>query len=429
MERASRLAGHLRTADAGGGLAQLVDSEVYVVSAVRTPLGGLGGSLSRVAATELGAVAVREAVSRAGVAPGDVGEAFLGCVLQANLGQAPARQAALAAGLPPSVPCTTLNKVCASGLKAVACADQAIRGGACGVAVAGGFESMSRVPYYAESARFGARMGHARLVDGMVHDGLWDPYNGFLMGRAAEMCARRHGITRREQDDYAAESYRRANAAHASGAFAREIVAVPAPPGRRGAKPQPPAETDDECAKFDERKLRALRPAFADPERPGTGTVTAGNASVISDGAAALVLASGREVRRLGLAPRVIARVAAHADAARAPVEFTEAPADAVRLAAARAGVDVADIDLFEINEAFAVVAIANCRLLGVAEDRVNVLGGAVSLGHPLGCSGARILVTLLTALELRDKRYGCAAICNGGGGASALIVERVRLG
>ncbi len=385
-----------------------------IASAVRTPIGAFGGALSLVPAPKLAAVAVRAAVERAGVAPDRVDEVFMGCVLTAGLGQAPARQAALYAGLPESVRCTTVGKVCGSGLESVILGDRAIRCGDADVVVAGGMESMSRAPYLLPEVRRGQRMGHGRLIDSMIGDGLWDPYNDFHMGSAAELCAREKGISREEQDAHAAESYRRALAAIEAGTFAAEIVPVEVKDGKGRVTI---VDTDEEPARGRLDRIPTLRPAF---ERDGT--VTAANASSISDGAAALLLLSSERAEELGVRP--LARIVAHAGHAQDPAWFTTAPAYAIEKALARAGLSVGDIDLFEINEAFSVVSCAVVRQLGLDPDRVNVHGGAVALGHPIGASGARILVTLIHALRRRGGGRGVASLCIGGGEALAVVVE-----
>lgn len=389
--------------------------EVVIVSAVRTGIGSFQGTLAPLSGPELGAIAVREAVQRAGIRPEEVDEVFLGNVYQAGERQAPARQAALKAGLPVTVPCTTVNKVCASGLKAVQLAVHAIQVGDTDVVVAGGFESMSNVPYYLLGARRGYRLGHGQLVDGLLYDGLEDAYEGCHMGNAAELCARTLQISRQEQDAYAIESYRRALRAHEQGWFDAELLTVEVPQSR--GEPVRFRE-DEELKRVNFEKIPQLKPAFEKD-----GTVTAANASKINDGAAALVLMAAERARSLGLEP--LARVVAQADAAREPLWFTLAPVDAIRRVLQRAGWALEEVDLFEINEAFAVVAIANARELGIPQEKLNVHGGAVALGHPVGCSGARILVTLLHALRVHGGRRGVVGICNGGGGASALAVER----
>ncbi|RID43549.1 hypothetical protein BRARA_I00403 [Brassica rapa] len=370
--------------------------DVCIVGVARTPMGGFLGSLSSLPATKLGSVAITAALKRANVDPSLVQEVVFGNVLSANLGQAPARQAALGAGIPNSVICTTVNKVCASGMKAVVIAAQSIQLGINDVVVAGGMESMSNTPKYLAEARKGSRFGHDSLVDGMLKDGLWDVYNDCGMGSCAELCAEKFQITREQQDDYAVQSFERGIAAQEAGAFTWEIVP------------------------FDAAKLRKLRPSF----KENGGTVTAGNASSISDGAAALVLVSGEKALQLGL--QVLAKIKGYGDAAQEPEFFTTAPALAIPKAIAHAGLESSQVDYYEINEAFAVVALANQKLLGIGPEKVNVNGGAVSLGHPLGCSGARILITLLGILKKRNGKYGVGGVCNGGGGASALVLELV---
>ena len=389
--------------------------EVVIVGAARTPIGSFLGSLSSVPAARLGAVAIREAVARAGLEPAAVDEVIMGNVLQAGQGQAPARQAALYAGLPEATPCWTLNKMCGSGLQAVMCGAQAIAAGAAEVVVAGGMESMSNAPYYAPKVRTGARMGNVELVDGMLRDGLLDAYDGQHMGIAAELLAERFELGRAAQDAYAAESTRRAIEAQKAGLFKAEIVEVPVE-GKKGEKVAVCEDEGPQQARPE--KIPALRPVFKKD-----GTVTAANASSINDGAAAVVLMSAERARRERRA--VLGRLSAWGGAAREPVEFTIAPHDAVRRVLGKAGLSVADVDLWEINEAFAVVALANNRLLGLDGSNVNVRGGAVALGHPIGASGARILVTLLQAMKDLDKRRGVASLCIGGGEAVAAIVER----
>ncbi|MCO5569090.1 hypothetical protein L7F22_022797 [Adiantum nelumboides] len=372
--------------------------DVCIVGVARTPMGSLSGSLSALPATKLGSIAIQGALNRAGVHPELVEEVFFGNVLSANVGQAPARQAALGAGIPHSVVCTTVNKVCASGMKAMMLAAQSIQLGHNDVVVAGGMESMSNAPYYLPKARQGYRLGHGEVVDGMMKDGLWDVYNDCGMGVCAELCAEQHAISREDQDNFAVQSYERAISAQSGGAFKWEIVPVEIP----GAKGKPPVivEKDEGIDKLDAGKLRKLRPAFKEG-----GSVTAGNASSISDGAAALVLVSGAKAVQLGL--QVIARLVGSADAAQNPELFTTSPALAIPKALARAKIEPSQIDCYEINEAFAVVALANQKILGLKPENVNVHGGAVSLGHPLGCSGARIVVTLLGALKQQKGKYG----------------------
>ncbi|XWS12973.1 hypothetical protein CRYUN_Cryun37aG0135700 [Craigia yunnanensis] len=390
--------------------------DVCIVGVARTPMGAFIGSLSSFSATHLGSIAIHSALQRANLDPSLVQEVFFGNVLSANLGQAPARQAALGAGIPNSVICTTVNKVCASGMKAVMLASQTIQLGINDVVVAGGMESMSNAPKYLVEARKGSRIGHDTIVDGMLKDGLWDVYNDFGMGVCAELCADQHTITREEQDSYAIQSFERGIAAQNNGLLAWEIVPVEVSGGR--GIPSKVVDKDEGLGKFDAAKLRKLRPSFKD----NGGSVTAGNASSISDGAAALVLVSGEKAIKLGL--QVVAKIRGYADAAQAPELFTTAPTLAIPKAISAAGLEASQIDYYEINEAFSVVALANQKLLGLNPEKVNVHGGAVSLGHPLGCSGARILVTLLGVLRQKNGKFGVGGICNGGGGASALVVE-----
>jgi acetyl-CoA C-acetyltransferase len=389
--------------------------EVVIVGAARTPIGSFLGSLAAVPATRLGAIAIREALRRAGVEPSAVDEVVMGNVLQAGEGQAPARQAALFAGLPEKTPCWTLNKVCGSGLKAVISGAQAIALGDADVVVAGGMESMSNVPYYDRAARTGVRMGNVELVDGMVFDGLWDVYSQQHMGMCAEACATSQGISRAAQDEFAIESTRRAIEAQKSGAFEAEIVPVEIE-GRKGEKTVVSEDDGPKAARPE--KIPALKPVFKKD-----GTVTAANASSINDGGAAVVLMSAERAQKEGRA--VLGRIRGWGGAARAPVEFTIAPADAIKLVLGKLGLAAKDVDLWEINEAFAVVSVANNRLLGLDGKNVNVRGGAVALGHPIGASGARLLVTLLYAMKDLGKRRGLASLCIGGGEAVALVVER----
>lgn len=344
---------------------------------------------------------------------------FLGNVLSAGVGQAPSRQAALLAGISAAAPATTVNKVCASGMKAVVLGSQQISLGLADVVVVGGMENMSQVPFYlGAGARSGVKMGHQVLVDGIVKDGLWDVYNDFHMGNAAEICAEEHGISRREQDEFAIMSYMRAQKATEEGIFKKEIVPVRVP-GRRPRDPEVVVDQDEGVFKADFKKMTSLKPSFKKD-----GTVTAANASSVNDGAAVLVLISGKKSKELGIP--VLAKILSYADAAREPERFTIAPALAIPKALSRAGLEISQVDLFEINEAFAVVASANMKLLNLDSSKVNVLGGSVALGHPLGCSGARIICTLLTALQNRQVNIGCAGICNGGGGASAIVIQRL---
>ena len=386
-----------------------------MTSYARTPIGSFMGVLTSLTAPELGAIAIKAALERGGLSPNQVDEVIMGNVLPAGMGQAPARQAALGAGLPEGVECLTVNKVCGSGLKAVMLAAQAIQTGDASILVAGGMESMSNVPFYIQGARQGLRLGNQELVDGMVHDGLWEVYNKFHMGSCAELCAREKRYTREQQDEYAVRSYQRALAAQEKGRFEREIVAVEIPQ-RKGDPVAVRVDEEPGRVKFD--KIPSLRPAFEKD-----GTVTAANASSINDGAAAVVVMSQSKAVELGFHP--VARILGQAAAAQAPAWFTTAPAKAIGKVLEKTGLALEDIDLFEINEAFAVVALAAIDELGLDPEKVNINGGAVALGHPIGASGARILVTLLNAMEQRDTRLGIAAICLGGGEAVAMVVER----
>lgn len=388
--------------------------EVVIASAARTPIGSFQGALSSVKATELGAIAIKAALERAGVEGKQVDEVLMGMVLPAGAGQAPARQASKGAGIPDSVGALTLNKVCGSGLKAVMLAAQAIRSGDGEIFVAGGMESMSNVPYLLPGAREGLRLFNKTLIDGLVHDGLWDPYNDFHMGNAGDLCARECGISREQQDEFAAESYRRAQYAVSKGLFSSEIVPVSI--AQRKGDPVL-VDTDEEPFRGNIAKLPALRPAFTKD-----GTVTAGNAPSINDGAAALVVMSREQANKLGIKP--LAVIKGYAGFAQAPELFTTAPAGAMQALLAKTGMNVDEVDLWEINEAFAVVALANQAKVGIPSARVNVRGGAVALGHPIGCSGARVLVTLVHAMQQLDKQRGVASLCLGGGEAVALMVE-----
>ena len=390
--------------------------EVVIVSAVRTPIGSFNGSLAAVSATQLGAAAIKGAVERAGIQAAQVNEVFMGNVISANLGQAPATQAATFAGLPNTVPSTTINKVCASAMKAVMLGAQSIQSGANEIVVAGGMESMSNVPFYLDKARNGYRLGHGQVIDGLVKDGLWDVYKNYHMGSAAELCSRDHNISREAQDAFAIESYKRSAEAAEAGKFKNEIVPVSIPQ-RKG---DPVVVSEDEeyrNIKFD--KVPTLAAVFEKE-----GTVTAANASTLNDGAVALVLMSASKAAELGLKP--LAKIRGFADAQQAPEYFTTAPAKAIPLAIAKAGLSASDIDYYEINEAFSVVALANNKILGLDASKVNVNGGAVALGHPLGASGARIIATLINVLEQNNAKYGVAGICNGGGGASAIVIEKL---
>lgn len=388
--------------------------EVYIISALRTPMGSFGGVLKPLSATQLGAAAIRAAVEKAGISPAQVQDVLMGCVLQANLGQAPARQAAKFAGLPNEVNCTTVNKVCASGMKAIAQAAQSILLGDADIVVAGGMESMSNVPFYSDSLRWGNKYGNVSLTDGLAKDGLTDVYDGKAMGNAAELCAGECGISREEQDAFAVESYKRSQAAWETGKFAAEVVPVQIPQ-RKGDPVIVSRDEEPWNVKFE--KIPTLSPAFLKE-----GTVTAANASTMNDGAAALVLMSSEKANELGLKP--IAKIRSYADAEQAPEWFTTTPSLAVPRAVAKAGLRMEDIAFWELNEAFAVVGIENTRRMKIDPARVNVHGGAVSLGHPLGASGARIIVTLIHVLKANNAKFGAAGICNGGGGASAMVIE-----
>jgi acetyl-CoA C-acetyltransferase len=390
-------------------------SAVYIVAAVRTPIGSFGGLLKDIPSTQLGAIAIREALGKIRLGPSEVNDVLMGSVLQANLGQAPARQAAKFAGLPDQVNCTTVNKVCASGMKSVAVGTQAILLGDAQVVVAGGMENMSSVPFYAEQMRWGNKYGNTMLIDGLAKDGLTDVYDGKAMGNAAELCAATCGISREEQDAFAIESYRRSQNAWKTGKFNDEVVPVEIK--KKGEILR--VEQDEEPFNVKFEKIPGLKPAFAKD-----GTVTAANASTMNDGAAALVLVSEEKLKQLGLIP--LARILSYADAEQAPEWFTTSPALAVPIAVQKAGLQMKDIGFWELNEAFAVVGIENSRRMELDPSRVNLHGGAVSLGHPLGCSGARILVTLLHILKQEKTRYGAAGICNGGGGASAMVIENL---
>lgn len=387
--------------------------EVYIVSAVRTPIGSFGGALSSVPATHLGAAAIKGAIEKAGIPATEVTEVFMGCVLQAGLGQAPARQAALFAGLPKEVICTTVNKVCASGMKSIMLGAQSIMTGDNDIVVAGGMENMSAVPHYLQ-ARNGTKLGNINMTDGLVFDGLTDVYNNYHMGNAAELCAKECNISREDQDNFAIDSYKKAGAAWAEARFATEVVPVSVPQ-RKGDPVVVSVDEEFTNVKFD--KIPQLAPVFQKE-----GTVTAANASTLNDGAAAVVLMSREKADAMGIKPLAVIR--GYSDAAQAPEWFTTAPAQALPKAAAKAGISLEDVDFFEINEAFSVVSIANNQILKLDPAKVNVNGGAVALGHPLGASGARILVTLVHILRNRGGKLGAAGICNGGGGASAMIIE-----
>ena len=386
---------------------------VIIAAARRTPMGSFLGALSTIPAPELGSIAIQGALDAAGLSANQVDGVFMGNVLQAGLGQAPARQAAMGAGIPDTVPCTTVNKVCSSGMKAIHLAANAIALGHIDVAIAGGMENMSQVPHYL-NGRQGVKLGNIKAVDGMVLDGLTDVYQNHHMGLCAELCAKEHEFSREDQDAFAIESYRRSAAAWEAGAFSDEVVPVPVP--QRKGDPVMVTE-DEEFRNVKLEKIPSLRPVF-DKE----GSVTAANASTLNDGASALVLMSADKAAELGITP--LATILSNADAAREPERFTIAPAKAVPIALDRAGMSLDQMDLVELNEAFSVVGLANMKLLGLDAAKVNVNGGAVSLGHPLGSSGSRIVVTLIHALKRHGKRYGAAGICNGGGGASALVID-----
>lgn len=392
-----------------------MSKEVYIVSAVRTPMGSFGGTLAGVSATKLGAVAIKGALDRIKLDPALVNEVFMGSVIQANLGQAPARQAAKFAGLPDYVNCTTVNKVCASGMKSISLAAQAIMLGDADIVVAGGMENMSQVPFYLENNRWGAKYGNGVVVDGLAKDGLTDVYGNVPMGNCADMCAKEHNFTREDQDAFAIESYKRSAAAWAAGKFKEEIVPVEIVTKKGTVL----FAEDEEYKNVNFDKIPGLKAVFTKD-----GTVTAANASTMNDGAAALVLMSKEKAEALGLKP--LAKIKGYADAEQAPEWFTTTPSVALPKAAEKAGLKVSDINYFELNEAFAVVGLANMKLMNLDPSKVNVNGGAVSLGHPLGCSGARVIVTLINVLKQNNAKFGGAAICNGGGGASAVVIENM---
>lgn len=392
-----------------------MSKEVYIVSAVRTPMGSFGGTLAGIPATKLGAIAIKGALDKIKLDPKLVNEVFMGSVLQANLGQAPARQAAKFAGLPDNVNCTTVNKVCASGMKSISLAAQAIMLGDADVVVAGGMESMSQVPFYLENNRWGAKYGNGTVIDGLAKDGLTDVYNNFPMGNCAELCAKEYNFTREDQDAFAIESYKRSAAAWAAGKFSEEIVPVEV----KTKKGDILFAEDEEYKAVNFEKIPGLKPVFQKD-----GTVTAANASTMNDGAAALVLMSKEKAEALGLKP--LAKIKGYADAEQAPEWFTTTPSVAVPKAIEKAGLKKEDISYYELNEAFAVVGLANMKLMDLDPSKVNVNGGAVSLGHPLGASGARVIVTLINVLKQNNAKYGAAGICNGGGGATALVIENM---
>lgn len=389
--------------------------EVYIVSVARTPIGSLGGVLSGVTAVELGKIAVQAAMERAGVNGTQIDEVYMGNVLQANVGQAPAQQVSIAAGIATTTPCTSVNKVCASGMKAIMLGAQSIMLGDNQVVVVGGMESMSNAPHYLPSGRTGIRYGNGEILDAIVRDGLQDPYKKYMMGNAGEVCAKHYSFSREDQDNYAIASYKRAQEAYANGYFKDEIVPVVIA-SRKG---DVTIAEDEEYKKFDESKVGALKPAFEKE-----GTITAINASKINDGASAMVLMSGDKVKELGVQP--LAKIIGFADASQEPEWFTTTPSKAIPKALDKAGLKVEDVDFFEVNEAFSVVALANMKELNIAHDKINVFGGAVALGHPIGNSGCRIVGTLISILKHKGGKIGAAGICNGGGGASAMVIEKV---
>ncbi|MEZ5013440.1 MAG: acetyl-CoA C-acyltransferase [Chitinophagales bacterium] len=390
--------------------------EVVIVSMARTPIGAFGGGLASLTAPQLGAHVIKAALERAGIKGSDVQEVYMGNVLGANIGQAPVTQAMLAAGIPDSTPSTGINKVCASGMKAIMVAAQSIMLGTNDIVVAGGMESMSNTPYYLAKERWGAKMGNSEVVDGIIKDGLWDPYGNKHMGSCGETCAREYKFSREDQDNYAIASYQRAAEAWKNGKFDLEVAPVSIP--QKKGDPIVVAQDEDYTkVKFD--RIPTLNPAFEKD-----GTITAANASNINDGAAAVVLMRRERADALGIKPLAIIR--GFADAQQAPEWFTTTPGIAMPKAIENAGLTIGDMDFFEINEAFSVVALANMKDLGISHDKTNIYGGAVSIGHPIGCSGARITITLLSALINEGGKYGCAGICNGGGGASAIVLERV---
>ena len=390
--------------------------EVVIISAVRTPIGSFGGCFSSISATLLGSIAIKGALEKINLSPEKVDEVYMGNVLQANLGQAPARQAAIAAGISQEVPCTTINKVCSSGMKSIMLAAQSIICGDNDVVIAGGMENMSAVPHYFAKGRNGQKLGDMELIDGLVKDGLTDVYNNIHMGNCAELCAKEMNFSREQQDAFAIESYKRSANAWENGKFKDEVIPV-AVPQRRGNDLI--ISDDEEYKNVKMEKIPNLRPVF-----DKDGTVTAANASTLNDGAAALLLMSAEKAKELGLKP--LAKIRSYADAAHQPEWFTTAPSKALPIALDKANLSTSDVDYFELNEAFSVVGLANIEKLGLDPAKVNVNGGAVSLGHPLGCSGARIIVTLLHVLQQNDAKVGAAGICNGGGGASAMVVEMI---
>jgi len=391
-----------------------MSKSVYIVGIARTPIGSLGGALAVVTAPQLGATAIKEALKRAGVKPDQIQEVFIGNVVSAGIGQAPAQQASIFAGIPTNTPCTTINKVCASGMKSIMVGAQTILNGDNDIVLAGGMESMSNIPYYLDKARTGYRLGNGSVVDGILKDGLWDPYKDYHMGNAGELCSSTYNITREDQDAFAKESYTRAANAWKNCYFSKEVTHVTI----AGKSPVTITE-DEEYKKANFEKMPTLKPAFTKD-----GAITAANASKINDGAAAVILASEEKVKELGLKP--LMRIVSFADASQAPEWFTTTPIKAMNTALGKAGLKISDIDFAEVNEAFSCVAIVNAKEVGIPMEKLNVWGGAVALGHPIGCSGARITVTLSNILQTNKAKYGIAGICNGGGGASAIVIENV---
>ena len=389
--------------------------DVFIVSMARTPIGALSGVLANVNVIELGKIAVQAAMQRAGINGNQIDEVYLGNVLQANVGQAPAQQVSIAAGINTKTPCTTVNKVCASGMKAIMLGAQSIQLGDNDVVVVGGMESMSNAPHYLPTGRTGIRYGNGEILDAIVRDGLQDPYKKYMMGNAGEVCAKHYSFSREDQDAYAISSYKRAQEAYANGYFKDEIVPVVI----ASKKGDVTISEDEEYKKFDEAKVSALKPAFEKE-----GTITAINASKINDGASAMVLMSGKKVKELGVTP--LAKIISFADASQDPEWFTTTPSKAIPKALHKANLKVEDVDFFEINEAFSVVALANMKEMNISHDKINVFGGAVALGHPIGNSGCRIVATLISILKNKDGKIGAAGICNGGGGASAIVIEKV---
>ncbi|HUM52530.1 MAG TPA: acetyl-CoA C-acyltransferase [Chitinophagales bacterium] len=389
--------------------------DVFIVSMARTPIGALSGVLAGVNVIDLGKIAVQAAMQRAGVNGDQIDEVYLGNVLQANVGQAPAQQVSIAAGINTKTPCTTVNKVCASGMKAIMLGAQSIMLGDNDVVVVGGMESMSNAPHYLPTGRTGIRYGNGEILDAIVRDGLQDPYKKYMMGNAGEVCAKHYSFSREEQDSYAISSYKRAQEAYANGYFKDEIIPVVI----ASKKGDVTISEDEEYKKFDEAKVSALKPAFEKE-----GTITAINASKINDGASAMVLMSGKKVKELGVTP--LAKIISFADASQDPEWFTTTPSKAIPKALHKANLKVEDVDFFEINEAFSVVALANMKEMNISHDKINVFGGAVALGHPIGNSGCRIVATLISILKNKDGKIGAAGICNGGGGASAIVIEKV---